>query len=70
VPEVLQSAPVGRRYLAGITGWNFAEHILNKRKRASLVQYLYSVQLVMWIVPQGHYYDRKMFDMKWHSAGG
>jgi len=27
--EVLQSAPVRRRYLAGITGWNFAEHILN-----------------------------------------
>jgi hypothetical protein len=26
MPEVLQSAPVRRCYLAGITGWNFAEH--------------------------------------------
>jgi hypothetical protein len=67
---VWQSAPVRRRYLAGITGWNFAEHILNKRKRACLGKYLYSVQLVMRIVPQGRYYDRKMFDMMWHSAGG
>ena len=58
------------RYVADITGCKFAEHTLNVRKRACLVKCLYSGQLVMRNVPQGRYYGKKKFNVKWHCAGG
>jgi hypothetical protein len=62
----LQLAPLRRWYLAGITGWNFAEHIiLNVLKRACLLKHLYSVYWVMGNVPQGRYLQLKSFDIKW-----
>ena len=66
-----QSAPVRRRYLAGITSWNFAEHTSLMFESVPVEWNIYSVCNVWCGMFHRDITDgRETSDMKWHTAGG